>query len=96
MAYGTIINGTLLQIFLAAFCIAIGLYGFAAAAEGFTKRKLVLLERLLYLVSAILVIFPLTVTRLIGVVVFAFPFFLDHKEAIFQRLGLGDKKSQEF
>ena len=87
MAYGTIINGTLVQILFAAVCVALGLYGFGASIEGFTKMKLKFTERSIYMLSAVLMIYPITTTRLIGMGIFAFQFYIHHRDELSKKAG---------
>lgn len=78
MAFGTIIHGSILEMFFAALCVAMGLYCFAAAVEGHTKDRLKSWERILYFLSAILLIFPYTTLRVIGIVSFLTLFLFTH------------------
>jgi TRAP-type uncharacterized transport system fused permease subunit len=78
MAFGTIINGTWQEILFAAFCIAVGLYGFAAAAEGYARRALAIWERVLFLALAVLAMYPETAIRLVGLVLFGCLLMYEH------------------
>ena len=94
MAYGYIINGAIPQILLSAACIAIALYCFAAATEGFTKRKLIFMEIVIYGIAAVLLIVPLTLTRISGFALFGILFFRENKSAILQKFEIFNKKSE--
>lgn len=87
MVYGTIISGTLPQIFFATVSIATSLYCFGAAIEGFTNRPLLSWERSAYGAAALLALYPYTPSRLIGIAIFCILYAVDRKDAIGRRLG---------
>ena len=86
MAYGTIINGTIPEILFAAISIAVGLYGFAAATEGYTHRYLPVWERLIYAVVSVLAMFPMLEIRVVGLALFALVWSIDRRKRLVAEL----------
>jgi TRAP transporter 4TM/12TM fusion protein len=70
MAYGKIINGTVWEIFASAFFVGVALASFAAFIEGFTKRSVLLYERIIYAAAAVLLTIPSIYTRIFGLVLY--------------------------
>ena len=79
MAFGMIIHGSIPEIFFAALCVAMGLYCFAAAVEGHTRNRLKTRERYAFLFIAILLIFPYTTLRFIGIAAFMTLFLIAYQ-----------------
>jgi TRAP transporter 4TM/12TM fusion protein len=79
MAFGMIIHGSIPDILFAAFCVAMGLYCFAASAEGYTQKRLKPWQRYAYLAAAVLLIFPTTGLRLVGIGSFLALFLFAHR-----------------
>jgi TRAP transporter 4TM/12TM fusion protein len=79
MAFGMIIHGSLFEIIFASLCVAMGLYCFAAAVEGHTRNRLKPWERYTYLLTAILLIFPTTTLRFVGIAAFITLFLIAHQ-----------------
>lgn len=86
MAFGTIINGTWPEIIFAAFSIAVGLYGFAAAAEGHSHRPLHSVERGLYAILAVAAMYPDVTYRIAGLFLFAMLVLYDYRGAVMSRV----------
>jgi len=78
MAFGTIINGSVPEILFAFFATAIGLYGFAAATEGYVGRPLAIWERAAFLILAILAMYPETTVRIGGMLLFGVLLVYEH------------------
>jgi TRAP transporter 4TM/12TM fusion protein len=85
MAFGTIINGSVPEILFAFICIAVGLYGFAAATEGYIRRPLAFWERGAFVVLAVLSMYPDTNVRIAGLALFAALLIYEHGHALFGR-----------
>jgi TRAP transporter 4TM/12TM fusion protein len=85
MAFGTIINGSVTEILFAFVAVAVGLYGFAAATEGYIRRPLASWERMAFLVLAVLAMYPETRVRIAGLALFGAMLIYEHGLTRFAR-----------
>lgn len=82
MAFGHILGGTLPEIIFAAISIAIGLYCFAAAIEGYTKRPLLPWERLAFTGLAVIALYPDVTLRSAAVAIFVLYQIVSNRDRI--------------